>query len=81
MDVNKRCISDLLRWPRALWLALLVQGLVALIALGMVPGAHHLAFIRTLTLCAAALALAFGGRAGGGGVDAARLCRASRWSR
>ena len=41
--------------------ALVVQGLVSLVALKVVPGAHHLAFIRTLTLCAAALALAFGG--------------------
>ena len=41
--------------------ALIVQGLVSLVALKIVPGAHHLAFIRTLTLCAAALALAFGG--------------------
>jgi hypothetical protein len=41
--------------------ALIVQGLVSLVALKIVPGAHHLAFIRTLTLCAAALALAFSG--------------------
>ncbi len=41
--------------------ALLVQGLFVLIALQVIPGAHHLAFIRTLTLCAAALALVFGG--------------------
>ncbi|MGB7267637.1 MAG: hypothetical protein WBC92_19120 [Terracidiphilus sp.] len=41
--------------------ALLVQGLVALIALKVIPGAHHLAFVRTLTLCAAALALVFSG--------------------
>ncbi len=41
--------------------ALVVQGLVFLVALKVVPGAHHLAFIRTLTLCAAALSLAFGG--------------------
>jgi hypothetical protein len=41
--------------------ALVVQGLVSLIALKVVPGAHHLAFIRTLTLCAAALSLVFGG--------------------
>ena len=39
----------------------MVQGLFALISLEMIPGAHHLAFIRTLTLCGAALALAFGG--------------------
>jgi hypothetical protein len=41
--------------------ALLVEGLVGLVALGMIPGAHHLAFIRTFTLCAAAIALAFSG--------------------
>jgi hypothetical protein len=41
--------------------ALLVQGLVGLIALSMIPGAHHVAFVRTLTLCAAALALAYSG--------------------
>jgi hypothetical protein len=41
--------------------ALLIQGLFALVALKVIPGAHHLAFIRTLTLCAAALALVFGG--------------------
>jgi hypothetical protein len=41
--------------------ALLVQGLMALIALGVNPGAHHLAFIRTLTICTAALGLAFAG--------------------
>jgi hypothetical protein len=41
--------------------ALLIQGLVWLAALGVVPDVQHIAFIRTLTLCAAALALAFGG--------------------
>ncbi len=41
--------------------ALLVQGLTAIIAMEMVPAAHHLAFIRTLTLCAVSLALVFGG--------------------
>ncbi|MGP8253388.1 MAG: hypothetical protein ACLQHF_15260 [Terracidiphilus sp.] len=41
--------------------ALLVQGLIGMVALGMVPAAHHLAFIRTLTLCAVSLALVFGG--------------------
>ena len=41
--------------------ALLVQGLMALTALSLNPGAHHLAFIRTLTICLAALALAFSG--------------------
>ena len=41
--------------------ALLVQALVGLISLRIVPGPHHLAFIRTLILCTTALALAFGG--------------------
>jgi len=41
--------------------ALLVKGLASLITLWMQPGAHHLAFIRTLILCAMALALAFCG--------------------
>jgi hypothetical protein len=41
--------------------AFVVQGLVGLIALKVTPGAHHLAFIRTLTVCAAAIALAFSG--------------------
>jgi len=41
--------------------AFIVQALVSLVALKTIPGAHHLAFIRTLTLCSAALALVFGG--------------------
>jgi hypothetical protein len=41
--------------------ALLVWLLVTLITIQVTPAAHHLAFIRTLTLCAASLALAFGG--------------------
>ncbi len=41
--------------------ALTVQGLAWLTALKVVPGAHHLAFIRTLTVCAAAIALAYSG--------------------
>jgi hypothetical protein len=41
--------------------ALLVEGLMGLIALKMIPGAHHLAFVRTFTVCAATLALAFSG--------------------
>jgi hypothetical protein len=41
--------------------ALLVQGLLWLAALRMPPEAHHVAFIRTLTTCALALALAFAG--------------------
>ena len=41
--------------------ALLVEGLTGLATLRIQPGAYHLAFIRTLTLCAAALALVFSG--------------------
>jgi hypothetical protein len=41
--------------------ALLAQGLAAVVELGMVPARHHLAFIRTLTLCAVSLSLVFGG--------------------
>ncbi len=41
--------------------ALLVQGLMGLVALKVIPGAHHLAFIRTLTICLTAMGLAFGG--------------------
>ena len=41
--------------------ALMVEGLAWLTALKVTPGAHHLAFIRTLTVCAAAIALAYGG--------------------
>lgn len=41
--------------------ALAAGGLAALLALRWLPQAHHLAFIRTLTLCAAALALAYSG--------------------
>jgi hypothetical protein len=41
--------------------ALLVEGLTGLATLRIQPGAHHLAFIRTLTLCAAALGLVFSG--------------------
>jgi len=40
---------------------LLVHGLSHLVALRITPEAHHLAFIRTLILCAAALALSFAG--------------------
>jgi hypothetical protein len=39
----------------------LVSGLVWLAAIGMTPGASHVAVIRTLITCALALALAFGG--------------------
>lgn len=46
--------------------ALLVEGLMGLVALRILPGAHHLAFIRTLTVCVAAIGLAFMG---------ARKCR------
>ena len=41
--------------------AMLVEGLMGLAALSLNPGPQHLAFLRTLTLCAAALALAFCG--------------------
>lgn len=42
-------------------MALLVQGLVTALALGVRPEAHHLAFLRTFALCFGALALAFAG--------------------
>ncbi len=42
-------------------MALLVQGLVGAFAFGARPEAHHLAFLRTFTLCLGALALAFAG--------------------
>lgn len=44
--------------------ALIVEGLMGLLvplALSVSPGPHHLAIIRTLTICAVALALAFSG--------------------
>jgi len=41
--------------------ALAIEGLVTLIAYRVAPGAHHIAFIRTLTLCFASLALVFSG--------------------
>jgi hypothetical protein len=41
--------------------ALLIEGLMGLAALRVQPGPHHLAFIRTLTLCVAALALVYSG--------------------
>jgi hypothetical protein len=41
--------------------ALLIVGLAHLLALSVPLGAHHLAFIRTFTICAAAVALAFSG--------------------
>ena len=41
--------------------ALLVQGLLRLAALAITTDVFHVAFIRTLTLCSVALALAFGG--------------------
>lgn len=41
--------------------AMLVEGLVWLSKLSVNPEAHHLAFIRTLTICMVALALAFSG--------------------
>ena len=42
-------------------MAFLVEGAMTLIALEVAPGAHHLALVRTLVLCVAALGLAFGG--------------------
>jgi hypothetical protein len=41
--------------------AFMVQGLAGLTSLKVIPGVQHLAFIRTLTVCAAAIALAFSG--------------------
>jgi hypothetical protein len=41
--------------------ALLVQAVLALVALRMVPGIHHVAFLRTFSVCAVALALAYTG--------------------
>ena len=42
-------------------IALLVHGVVTRSALIVAPDAHHVAFLRTFTICLAALALAFGG--------------------
>jgi len=41
--------------------ALLVEGLMRVTALSVNPGAHHLAFLRTLTICLTILALVFSG--------------------
>jgi len=41
--------------------ALLVQGMLFLVALRIAPDVYHVAFIRTLTCCAVALAVAFAG--------------------
>jgi hypothetical protein len=41
--------------------SMLAQGLIGLVTLKVIPGAHHLAFIRTLTICVAATGLAFCG--------------------
>lgn len=41
--------------------ALVVEGLLWLAALGVTLDVHHIAFVRTLTTCALALALAYGG--------------------
>ncbi len=41
--------------------ALLVEGLVAAVSAEMAPASHHMAFIRTLTLCVVALTLVFSG--------------------
>ncbi len=65
--------TDQRSWPRqtlllalaalalALLAALLIAGLVFLVALCCSLGPHHLALIRTVVLCAAALAMVFGG--------------------
>ncbi len=47
--------------------AFIVHGLMSLIALKVIPGAHHLAFIRTLTICLVAIGLEFGGARWGRG--------------
>lgn len=41
--------------------ALVVMGTISSMAIRMIPEAHHLAFIRTLTLCVVAIGLALGG--------------------
>ena len=41
--------------------ALLMQGILALVALHIVTGVHHVAFLRTFSVCAVALALAYAG--------------------
>jgi len=41
--------------------ALIAQGLLRLLALAIIPDLFHIAFIRTLTVCSVALALALGG--------------------
>jgi len=41
--------------------SLMARALFALVAINAIPGAHHLAFIRTLTLCAASLTSVFAG--------------------
>lgn len=42
-------------------IALFIDRLIALTALRVTPGAHHVALIRTIVLCVAALALVYGG--------------------
>ena len=58
---GNRCISVLPRWRLAPWRRFLSTGWSRVTALSVMPGAHHLALIRTVTLCAAALALVSGG--------------------
>ena len=41
--------------------AMLVQALLALASLRMIPEVHHIAFLRTFTICAMTLAVAFAG--------------------
>jgi hypothetical protein len=53
------CVSALL--AVSAMAAFLVEGLVSLAALKVTPAAHHIAFIRTLTICATVLALVFSG--------------------
>jgi hypothetical protein len=41
--------------------AILVRGLTGLVAMNETPGAHHIAFVRTLAICIVAIVLTFGG--------------------
>jgi hypothetical protein len=41
--------------------ALLLKMLLALVALRFMPGVHHVAFVRTFSICAVALGLAYAG--------------------
>lgn len=46
-------------------IALLIHGVLAAAALAFALGVHHVAFLRTLTICLAASGMAFGGSRGG----------------